>query len=401
MAAQERKLTDIVREGVLETDGAIPPSTKEADQVNTGKAKENPIFSFIRGHKLIIGGVGTAAAGTAFGVHHALAVHQEVDPAFVDHLNSSPILVDLPPQSEQPKPANPVDVFKAGRKAAIAQNERDGYYEMTPPPNRKPENLSNIPSTTTIQDIQHIPEIDRRIKNTDLKWGFSGFLEPQQVLTGKDQASLHIQSVPPSASINGYLIAKEKQPDGSIMFAVELPYLDSPKDILTRDQESSTPQLIKKEWRSANLPPSQNIQIGGDIVWIKTLEGKNPTYGPFNSDISWGGPDALPTNKSGSGDRPLAEYAQVGDVVQARIPLDPNLQIDPARLDKLLEGYVELHGGSIDAAKQKLTTIIEDNLHNAQQLLTDANTNTRIPLKNQLINKRHVFTAGSVLFLSQ
>lgn len=294
------------------------------------------------------------------------------------------------------------DIKIAGRKAAIEKNEKNGDYEMTPPSNRQPESLSDIPTTTTVQDIPHIPESDTLTKETNLKWGLSGFLESRQVLMlSKDQQATHKEIIPPSATINGYIVAKEKQQDGSIMFAIELPYLDSPRDILSKNAESSNPQVKQKEWRSANLPSTPEIQIGGTIVWIRAYEGKNPSYAPFNTDainrkfIK----DTDSKGRPGSGYEPLAEYSQIGDFMGANISLDPSLGMNPESLDKLLQGYAELYGTSAEAAREKLTAVTESNLNNSRKLLEDAKTRKEIPLSEQVEGKRYTFTAGSIAFI--
>lgn len=300
-------------------------------------------------------------------------------------------------------------IIEKGAQITAEINERTGQYDMEPPPGRQAEKLSEIPATITIADIPHIPEKDDSIPKDVLQGeailGFDGFLEERQSWVGKSGEPMHAEISPPEASLSGYLVAKERQSDGSVLFAIELPYLNSPKDILTRNPDSSTPQLVKEQWRSANLPPAQKTRVGGAIVWIKLYEGTNPTYFPFTSAVTWGESEfevggCVPGgHREGHGEKPLLEYARLGDPIRARISLSLNSYLRLENFEDTLNEYVNIfrYGDNIEKVKERLQEVVNENMQNAQELVRD--TGKTISFQNQIKEKRYIFTAESIGFL--
>ncbi len=288
----------------------------------------------------------------------------------------------------------------------IEQNIRNGAYQMDVPPGREAENLLEIPTATNKKDIPNISEDTFPSSVTSsIAVGFDAFPEGRWIMSAKKGEEMRESLIPPFATVSGYLVAKERQPDGSILFAIELPYSDSPRDILKRDTDVTVPQTTTKTRRSSGFENAKSFEqttVQGVIVWVRLFDGTNPTHYPFNTPVVWeeGEFQTLGITggiKAGYGAKPLAEYAGIGYPIRANIPLslDPDSANISAGLDKYVNRYH--HGDDIDELKRQLEQIAENNMKNAQKLINDSGQS--VYLEDQLANKGYVFTADIVVFL--
>lgn len=292
------------------------------------------------------------------------------------------------------------EINKRAGEAAIQANKNSGYYDMAPPPGRQAESLSSIPQNVASKDIPTIPETDNSLgifsgyPQFSSGIGFDGYIQGETLINSSEKTN-------PQALITGYLVAIEKQSDDSVLFAVELPYLNSPRDILKRDVQASTPQLKIQDKSKEDI-------IGGTIVWLKLFKGTDPTHYPFTTIVTWGDKSfqtaGIDPNqpKTGSGDKGLREYARIGDPIRARVTLGVNLNSQNSENSAINKGlnnyYTRYHySNSIDEAKNQLQETIDQNMQSADKLIKDANR--VIPIKDQVEGKKYVFTPDFVVFL--
>ncbi len=300
-------------------------------------------------------------------------------------------------------------IDQEANKLVIQRNTDSGYYDLKAPPGRtaSPETgLANI----SVKDIPAIPE-----NNNSIPKDFIGF----PTFTGNIGFDAFINGIPgpnserinPQALITGYLVAKEKQQDGSYLFAVELPYLDGQQDILKRSDKTSKPEL-KTTNETNSMSPTQKVKedvVAGAIIWLKLFPGENPTYYPFTTITSWGEESfklaGLGEGEShgGTGDKGLVDYANIGDSVRARIDLEVNFNsqdndVNPP-VGNGLKDYVSTYhyADSITNAENQFKQVISGNMQTAKILIADAGKN--IPLNEQVEGKRYVFTPSFVVFL--
>lgn len=281
----------------------------------------------------------------------------------------------------------------------VSQNTRNGVYEMSPVPGREPDSFPNIPTSTAISDIPHIPDEEPLI-TPNITLGATFIKVHETIVNSEPRIAL------PTVFLSGYLVAKEKQKDGSVMFAIELPRLSPPKDILRGDIEKSTGEIKEPTY---NYSAAETKLIGGRIVWIRLFEGQTPAHYPFATNIVWGLREfqSLGTasdRKAGTGDKPLTEYARPGDLIRAKVDLDSGgVDLDSYMTTKdFQEGFRSFiglsdSGETVDQAKKTFKNILASNAQNAQSLADDIAK--PISLAEQIRDKPYVFTPVRVAFI--
>lgn len=388
----------------------IGPTPEEIQQANEGefapRGITNLLLKITKHPAARITAVGGAVLGGAYATYENIpAVHQPIDKLI--HGVS--------------QPRNNLE--KTMAQKVVERNIRNGVYEMDElPPGRQAEDLSKIPSSLNKEDIPDISEdfvfpgsLPESINTSNVSIvippsvtvGFNAFPEGEWWMHGqKGEIGMKESLIPPYAVISGILVAKEKQPDGSIFFAIELPYSDSPKDILERDPNNTIPQAATKTRNSSGLENAKSFEqttVEGVIVWIRLFEGTNPTHYPLVTSVSWENDESRGLgigihngDRAGSGAEALAKHARIGDPIRANIPL--SIDPDSDEISDSLDKYVNLYNyaDSVDELKQKLGQTSKDNMNNAQNLINDSGQT--IPMEDQLRGKKYTFTANTVNF---
>lgn len=299
---------------------------------------------------------------------------------------------------------NPIDSGEAVRKKihdnVTQQNINSGAYDMAPPPDRVAESTFEV---SDIKNLFTIPETDSSIPEKfsgfpqfHSRFGFDAYMDG---LPTRNPA----EKTPPQALITGYLVAKEKQPDGSFLFGVELPYLSSPRDILKRNTVNTIPEMKTQDIAGPGGVATESV-VGGMIIWLKLFSGTNPTYYPFDTIVTWGSKSFQSATidpsqpKTGTGDKGLAEYGRIGDPIRARVDLEINFD-RKTEVSKGLEAYTSNYGyaATIDQAKNQYQQIIDANMRTAKSLTVDSGKKT--PITEQVQDKKYILTPNFVVFL--
>lgn len=300
----------------------------------------------------------------------------------------------------------------------IQHNTDSGYYDLKPPSDRAIEAPPPSQGNITLKDIPAIPEKDNFSQITHFpsfssNIGFDGYVDGFTYMQGEaGKPGTTIEKGPAEAVITGYLVGKEKQPDGSYLYAIELPNLDGPQNIVKKDATASKPEVKTTEGPTGFNPTGKVKEdtAGGVIVWLDFFPGENPSHYPFATTTTWGeksfeavgiAPSEL---RSGTGDKGFVDYARVGDKVRALIPLgiDFSAPISPPdgpTMDEELKTYVDHYhyAQTIDAAKIEYQQVLDGNKQTAKKLLSDNGRN--ISFDEQLAGKRYVFKPSFVVFL--
>lgn len=285
----------------------------------------------------------------------------------------------------------------AAERAIVEFNTRNGDYAMTPVPGREPLSINDVKSKLTIADLPESPSIKVDLPQ-NVNWGLAAFMEQRQIrLPSPPNETPQYKTSSPSARITGVLIGAEKQPDGSMQYAIQLPYVDRENNLITRNDTKTVPQIIPDKFKEGRK------NVTGAIVWLKVFPGDNPGFGPFVTTIGWGedafrGASGGGINRSGSGEAVLTAFGRPGDLISARLVFDPG---DEAKTRDEIKGYAinRGHGGDPEQLWDYWNNIIKGNLTMAQQLIDNANK--PIDLSQQLDGHKYSFTAGTVAFLPQ
>jgi hypothetical protein len=300
----------------------------------------------------------------------------------------------------------------------IIQNNTDsGYYDLKAPPNRVAETPQPSQGEITLKDIPAIPANGNFSQITlfpsfNSSIGFDGYVDGFTYMNGEaGKPGTTIENGPAEAIITGYLVGEEKQSDGSYLFAVELPNLDGPQDILKKGNTASSPE-VKTTDGPTGFNPNGKIKedvAGGVIVWLNFLPGDNPSHYPFTTITTWGEKEfqtvGLSSNSpSGSGDKGFLDYARVGDQVRAFVPLGMDFSApmslgDPTTMNDEFNTYVNHYhyAPSLDTARNEYQQVLDNNLQTAKKLVGD--NGKSITFDQQLQEKRYVFTANFIVFI--
>lgn len=299
----------------------------------------------------------------------------------------------------------------------IKQNTDNGYYDLKAPPGRAVETPQPSQGVLALKDIPAIPANGDFSQITlfpsfNSSVGFDGFVDGFTYMKGEaGKPGTTIENGPAEAVISGYLVGEEKQSDGSYLYAVELPNLEGPQNILKKGNTTSNPE-VKTTDGPTGFNPNGKIKeyvAGGVIVWLKFLPGENPSHYPFTTITTWGEKEfqsvgAQANRPSGSGDKGFVDYARVGDQVRAFIPLSMDFNApmslgNSTTMNDEFNIYVNHYhyAPSLDAARNEYQQILDNNLQAAKKLVDD--NGKSITFDQQLQGKRYVFTAATAVFL--
>ncbi|MGA2911847.1 MAG: hypothetical protein ABSE17_04440 [Candidatus Levyibacteriota bacterium] len=280
-------------------------------------------------------------------------------------------------------------------------NSNHGNYNLAAPSGRIQEtpNPSEKAMTTTPGEIPHlIPITFSQLLASP--GGYDSNIGLDAFPDGDPIASDPEASIDPVAVISGYLVSKEKQPDGSYLFGVELPNLDG--SVFNGSVSSTTPVCEETSAKRA-FDVSHNSKedvIGGAIVWLKFFPGEKSDFYPLFTPVTYG--DDAFTHLSGDkaeGVGPDVFYAdtKLGDPVRALLNLG-GANFNSTNWQQSLKTYVNNgHAKDIADAEAQMQTILNQNTNSLNNLKSD--NGKSISLKNQLQEKRYIFTPNMVAFL--
>ena len=284
---------------------------------------------------------------------------------------------------------------------AATLHSNNGNYDLPAPSGRVHEtpNSDAKPTIITADKVPHIKPITfSKITNTPLPSSNIGL---DAYPNGDENAGFN-----PSAVISGYLVAIEKQPDNSYLFAVELPYLSGPQDILTKSVVSTTPDV-----RDENIIPPFELKnkvneviAGGVIVWIKPFQGTRSDFYPFISAVMYGdaNSDVFSSinglGKSAVGPNALYADIRVGDPIRAKIDL--GMDFNSSRTINALNEYISNgHADNLADAATQMQKVLDQNMGTVNKIRSDAGR--IIALADQLQGKRYIVTPNTIAFIPQ
>lgn len=197
-----------------------------------------------------------------------------------------------------------------------------------------------------------------------------------------------IRRIFPYIIIDGYLIQKELNPDGSVMLAVEIPGKDG---LFTQDDIDKAPLSLDESSEDGN-----SGKLNGAIVWLK-LESVEGLTGPFSYSSAWYEDDRLErrSNRTTNIPEEMFKHVRIGDPIFA----GAYNGIDSFTQQQLEENYLNQQGPlPYDEARKRWQELISRNASALQQTLDDVKTGN-VTLEQQLKEKRYVFEVHSADFL--
>jgi hypothetical protein len=269
-------------------------------------------------------------------------------------------------------------------------NSDDGRWGLVPPPGRPLATIdpNETPAVITPAQLPHLNPVDFPPART-----YPSFESPVGVEAFLD-GDLSAQ-VEPVSVISGYLVGKEKQADGSHLFAVEVPFLngqvfDGTSTTTTVGCRATT---TKPGWDPKH-EVTENL-AGGVIVWLSVYPAINTSWYPFQTAVSYG-TDDFRENGGAQGPDVLYEYATIGDPIRATV--DMGMDLESQSMQESLNEYVASgHAVSIAAAKAQIQDSLARNSASLKKLMSDCRTS--VPLADQLAGKRYVVSPSDVGFL--
>lgn len=193
----------------------------------------------------------------------------------------------------------------------------------------------------------------------------------------------------PSADLNGYLIQKELQDDGSVMLAIEIPGKDgepfAPQDI---DTKPSSIDQLREAGNAGNL--------NGFIVWLK-LEDFVGYKMPFGFHAAWrlndlGHKSEQMTNMP----KGVFDNIRTGDPVKAWA--NPNISSVTQQL--LDQNYRQSAGNlSYEEAQKRFLDRVNGNGATIKKMIADAQSGSAPSLGQQLREKTYTLQVSGVDFV--
>jgi hypothetical protein len=266
----------------------------------------------------------------------------------------------------------------------------DGRWGLVPPPGRSLDTIdpNETPSVITPAQLPHLTPIS--FPQAGTYPGFESTVGVDAFLDGDPSAQVEPRSV-----ISGYLVGKEKQPDGSHLFAVEVPFLNG--QVFDGVSASSTVDCgattTKPGW-DLKHEVTESL-AGGVIVWLSVYPAINTSWYPLETAISYG-TDAFEENGGAQGPDVLYDYAKIGDPIRATVDL--GMDLESASMHDALNDYVASgHAVSIAAARAQIQNSLARSSAALRKLMSDCRTS--VSLTDQLAGKRYVVSPSGVAFL--
>jgi hypothetical protein len=272
------------------------------------------------------------------------------------------------------------------------QRSNDGRWDLVSPPGRSFDTIDPKETPSAISPLQLPRPTPVSFPHAGTYPGFASTVGVDAFLAGDPSAQ-----VEPVSVISGYLVGKEKQPDGSHLFAVEVPFLSG--HVFDGVSASSTVDCrvttTKPAWAS-NHEVTESL-AGGVIVWLRIYPAINTSWYPLDTGISYG-TDAFEEHGGGEGPDVLYEYSKLGDPIRATVHLA--LDLDSPSMQVALKNYVDAaHAASIAAARAQIQESLAGNSAAIRKLMSDCRTS--VPLTGQLAGKRYVVSPSDVAFLTR
>ncbi len=195
---------------------------------------------------------------------------------------------------------------------------------------------------------------------------------------------------PPSIYMQGYVLAKEKNPDGSVLIAIGISK-DGDKLFFNEDIDKQGATLL--DFYDGKMGGISNV-----IVLLKINNFADYQY-PLQPSMGWSLPNQT-NNKSQSTTNDPSElftYIQIGDPVYAGGYNPP--YADDKKLDDLQQNYQQKKGKiSYEEARELYLALGNQNVETLQEILKDAKEGNT-SLREHLEKKRYVIQANSLRFI--
>jgi hypothetical protein len=268
----------------------------------------------------------------------------------------------------------------------MQQASHDGHWDLAAPSGRPIATINPNETATplTVDNFPHVKQLDFpdwAYQRVGIDAFPSGWGNPAD----------------PGLEVSGYLVAKEKQSDGSHLFGVEVPYLDG--SLVATATGSTTPSckttnIAGQVNRSGQVPEDT---VGGVIVWLRIFPATDTTWWPMETNIGYGdGAFAGRGPENGIGPDVLYEYIQVGDPIRVEVNL--GYDFTSAQATKDLTTLVNYrHATNAADARAQIEAAFGKNMKAWQTLSADCGK--KVPLADQLHGKRYVLSPISVAFL--
>ena len=325
------------------------------------------------------------AAGTILGVggvgygiyQHTAGAHDEVPSGFTDHLqtfsgNSAPItkLKEIPPgRTILPQTTSAIGDVQSDPALIDTQGKLIGTKlpEVTPIVGK-----GAMSSSVFNFRLEERPPITRTFKQFTPE-------HPEGMMV-KD--TVHVT---PGISMQGYVIAKEQAPDGSIFIAL---------GILEHDD---------KPFENIDKPGATRVDLNDNkigvaspiVVWLHIPNLPDYQY-PLQPFLAWGSADRSRESQT-SDPNEIFNYIKVGDPVQAGgySPPFPNDE----KLTVLQQNYQQKKGKvSYEEARQEYLALGNQNVETLQKILADAKTGN-VSLRQQFERRRYTIQTRSFSFV--
>lgn len=194
----------------------------------------------------------------------------------------------------------------------------------------------------------------------------------------------------PTAMMEGYLIQKELQADGSVMLAIEIPGKDGqPFTQADIDKKPSSIDQLRENGNEGNL--------NGFIVWLKLQNFAGSGYKlPFVFNSAWLNSDgASKSERNTNIPKEAFNWMRIGDPINAWL----YTQLYSSNNNFLVDNYQKSQGNlSYEEALSEYANIVNSNGNTVKKMIADAQSGNPPSLKQQLTEKPYILNAQEADF---
>ena len=356
---------------------APPPTPEEIKAANAGELAPRGILKKVldtaKKHPVVTTGATLAAIAGGFAAVEAYqgnipGQHRSVDQSISSSENPAPVkrLTVIPPGRENVQ-ENLSPVTTEGKlpeiKPYIQQFKLGGVGETQSAP---------FPGDFVFR-LKKEPPITEKVKEFTPDHPEGIFIE-----------NTTIQN--PNIYIQGYVLAKEKASDGSVLIALGIPGGESELFSAEHLDRPGTTRVDEEMGRISNT-----------IVWLK-INNFTDYQQPLQPFLGWSLPNQTNARQSVTNDpNEIFKYIRTGDPVYAG-GYRPTYSGDK-NLDILQQNYQQKKGKiPYEEAKQQYLTLGNQNVATIQKMLEDTRAGN-ISLRKQLETKRYIIQTDSLRFV--
>jgi hypothetical protein len=306
--------------------------------------------------------------------------------------------------------ALPDDVRSQISQLLIQFNTSNGYYDLKAPAGRAAATLQPIEPgqppalvPVTLAMVAEVPRSADGLGTTADALAFDGTFEPWTTTCGPVGEPQKPCTTAPVAIVTGFFIGIERDPIGTLLFGVEVPFLSAPRGLVERGGSTTTPAVQSTIVTEPNGTTHVEHALGGVVVWLRPFEGPNPSYEPFTTTVAAGTggfkfAGITDGESTGTGTKGLIAYLRVGDPVRAHIDLGWSGACSMPGYAEGLQEYANQHyAASAQDACDQYRAILDANLSTARRLVADAGT--QVPLTDQIVKQRYTLVPAIIDFL--